>query len=305
MNIHLSKEFKAGLIVVLLGVTLYWLVYFLKGQDIFNRFNSYRLEYESVEGVSATGPIYLRGLKVGTVKEITYNHQKDLFDVTVQIESKYRIPDNSVAQIYSMDLLGTKAIRIHMGNSTRILAHNDLMLSDTALDLVSYLAAELPAIKEQITSLLTGLDSSVKSLHTLLGPQNQENVAQALAHLSETLRHIRLLGVWLNNETPQIHSIVENLNQLSLTLRESATDIQSTFANLSEFSDSLKQANLSEAIRDFDLLLQRIQDPNGSMGKLLYSDEVHQNVTRLLQNLDSLVSNISQNPKKYFRISVF
>lgn len=305
MKIKLSKEVKAGLIVVLIGMSMYWLVHFLKGQDIFHRFTQYRIEYQSIEGISPPSPVYIRGLKIGTVKEVSYNLKKDLFDVVIQVESKYPIPVNSVAQIFSADLLGTKAIRINMGNAAQTLGNNDHIPSDVAIDLISYLSSELPAIKGEISSVLTRLDTSLMRLNTLLGDKNQEHLESALASLSETLRHFRALGVWLNNETLPIHTIIENLNQLSVALSAGSADIEKTLSNLSAFTDTLKQTNIAEAIQNLNLLLEQIQSTDGSVGKLLYSDEVHQNLVRLLQNLDSLVSNISQNPKGYFRISIF
>ena len=305
MKFHLSKELKAGLILLLISVTMYWLVYFLKGLDIFNRFTRYRIEYENVEGVSATGPVYIRGLKVGTIKSISYNHEKDLFDVTIQLESRYQIPSNSVAQIYSLDLLGTKAIRIQMGDSRQLLSYNDLIQSSISVDLLGYLSAELPLLKEQITKVITSLDSSLSSLQVILGIQNRENISHTLAYLSETANYFQTIGAKLNDELPQIQSILFNLNQLSVVLESGSSDISSTLSNLSEFSKTLKETNIEEVIRDLDLLIKQVKNPDGTVGKLLYDDEVLQNITRLLQNVDSLVSQIGQNPKKYFRISVF
>jgi len=305
MKLHLSKEIKAGLILLLLAAAMYWLVYFLKGRDIFNRFTSYRIEYENVEGITDTGPVYIRGLKVGTIKTISYNDQKDIFDVTVQLESRYKIPDNSVAQIYSVDLLGTKAIRIHLGNSAQILTHNDLMPSNIASDLMSYMGQELPLLKEQITGILVGLDSTMHHVNTILGVQNQQNVENALEHLAETLRHFRSFGALLTEEAPQIQSILHHLDQLSIVLSASSDDIQTTMNNLVRFTDTLAQANIAETVRDLDLLINGIRNRDGSIGKMLYDDEMHQQITRLLQSLDSLVSQISQNPKKYLKISVF
>ena len=305
MKFHLSREVKTGLIVILLAVSMYWLVYFLKGRDIFNSFTLYHIEYASVEGVSATGPVYVRGLKMGTIKNITYNPQKDLFDVTVQLESKYKIPTNSVAQIYSADLLGSKAIRIQMGNSPQTLTQNSLIQSEITTDIISYLAAELPSLKEQIAGVLSGLDSSVKNLNAILGSQNQTTIENALAQLSETLGYFRSLGTFLNNELPQVHAIINDLNRLSAALSAGSADVQTTLSNLADLTDTLKRANLAETIHNFDLLLNKLQRPDGSLGKLLHSDKLHENISSLLQNLDSLVSQISQNPKKYFKFSVF
>ena len=305
MKFHLSREVKAGIIVILIAVAMYWLVFFLKGRDIFNRFSLYHIEYESVEGVSATGPVYIRGLKVGTIKNIVYNQQRDLFDVTVQLESKYKIPANSVAQIYSADLLGTKAIRIQIGNSPQTMLQNNLIQSEITTDILGYLAAELPSLKEQIAAVLTGLDSSVKNLNAILGVQNQATVENALTQLSETLGYFRSLGAFLNNELPQVHSIIDDLNRLSAALSAGSADVQTTLSNLADLTDTLKRANLAETIHNFDLLLNKLQHPDGSLGKLLHSDQLHENIASLLQNLDSLVSQISQNPKKYFKFSVF
>ena len=305
MKFQLSKELRAGLIVLLLAGAMYWLVYFLKGHDIFNHYSLYHIEYENVEGISATGPVYIRGFKVGTIKGIEYNHQRDLFEVTVQLESKYKIPENSVAQIYSIDLLGTKAIRIQMGSSTQMLANNGLLSSDISTDLMGYISQELPPLKEQISGLLTGLDSAVQKLNVVLGDKNRANLENALVSLKETLHHFRSLGGYLHEEVPQIRSILHNLNQLSQTLAESSTDIQATMSHLSDFTDTLRRANVAETVRNLDLLLIQLKDPNGSIGKLLYSDEMHQNISRLLLSLDSLVYKIGQNPKKYFKISVF
>ncbi|MDR2585649.1 MAG: MlaD family protein [Prevotellaceae bacterium] len=305
MKLRISKELKAGLILLVLAMTMYWLVYFLKGRDIFNHFTSYQIEYQSVDGITQTGPIYIRGLKVGTIKRITYNGQKDLFDVTIQLESRYRIPDNSVAQIYSVDLLGTKAIRINLGNSARILGHNDLISSDIAVDLIDYIGQELPLLKEQITGLLTGLDSSVRHLNVILGSQNQANIQTILEELKGTISHFRTLGAWINSETPNMQSIVHNLNQLSTSLAQSSGDIQSIASNLASFTDSLSHANITQTIHDLDLLLNRLQDPQGTFGKLLYTDEIHQNISSLVLRLDSLVWNINQNPKKFLKFSVF
>ena len=305
MKFHLSKELKAGLILLLISVTMYWLVYFLKGLDVFNRFTVYWIEYENVEGVSATGPVYIRGLKVGTIKSISYNHEKDLFDVSVQLESRYRIPANSVAQIYSVDLLGTKAIRIQMGDAPQLLSPNDPIQSAISIDLLGYLGVELPLLKEQITNVIVSLDSSLHHLQLILGIQNRENIERTLAHLSETVSHFQSIGAKLNDELPQIQSILFNLNQLSVVLGSSATDISSTLSNLSAFTETLKETNIAETIRDLDDLINQIKNPDGTVGKLLYSDEALLSITRLLQNVDSLVSQIGQNPKKYFRISVF
>ena len=80
MKFQLSKEFKVGISVLLIAAAMYWLVFFLKGRNIFNRFHTYYAVYENVEGITDTGPIYIRGLKIGSINRISYNQEQNHFD---------------------------------------------------------------------------------------------------------------------------------------------------------------------------------------------------------------------------------
>jgi len=41
------------------------------------------------------------------------------------------------------------------------------------------------------------------------------------------------------------------------------------------------------------------------MGKLMATDSLHRAVNNLLQDVDILVQRITENPKKYIKVSVF
>ncbi|NCC45720.1 MAG: MCE family protein, partial [Bacteroidia bacterium] len=79
----LSKEQKIGLFSILTLVSLYIVVNYLKGKDLFSNRNTYYAIYHNVEGLTPTGPVYIRGLKVGTVETIEYNATNDNFTVTM------------------------------------------------------------------------------------------------------------------------------------------------------------------------------------------------------------------------------
>ena len=49
----------------------------------------------------------------------------------------------------------------------------------------------------------------------------------------------------------------------------------------------------------------KINDPDGTVGKLLTDDSVYKSVDELLNDVDSLVQKIQENPRKYIKISVF
>ena len=303
MKLQLSKEFKVGFTVILIAVAMYWLVFFLKGRDIFSRFNTYYAVYENVEGL--TGPVYIQGLKIGTINQIVYNQKQHRLELSLSLESKYKIPANSVAQIYSADLLGTKAIRIVMGDSPQFLADKDTLATDISLDIINYLSRELPALREQIGALLTGFETAMEQVNTVLGSDNRALLQNSLTGLSATLDHFKSFSAYLNTETPQIRDILNNIKQLTDELGGSSSDIGASLANLRAFTDTLRQADVAGLVQNLDRLIVGLQNPEGSIGQLMDNDELYKKITRLLENVDSLVCQISQNPKKYLKFSVF
>jgi phospholipid/cholesterol/gamma-HCH transport system substrate-binding protein len=52
-------------------------------------------------------------------------------------------------------------------------------------------------------------------------------------------------------------------------------------------------------------LLENINDPDGTVGRLLTDDSVYDSVDVLLNDVDLLIRKIQENPKKYIKISVF
>ena len=87
MKIKLNKEQKIGLFAIIIAVSLYFTINFLKGKDIFGSTNTYYTVFDNVEGLSATSPIYIKGYKVGTILEIEYLEQQEKFLVTMKVDA--------------------------------------------------------------------------------------------------------------------------------------------------------------------------------------------------------------------------
>jgi len=51
--------------------------------------------------------------------------------------------------------------------------------------------------------------------------------------------------------------------------------------------------------------LARLEDGEGTMGKLLKSEELYDNLNRTVQNLDFLLQDVRLNPERYIKVSVF
>jgi phospholipid/cholesterol/gamma-HCH transport system substrate-binding protein len=82
--------------------------------------------------------------------------------------------------------------------------------------------------------------------------------------------------------------------------------------NLSAFSDSLQQANVKQtiinankALADATEILDKINKGEGSLGMLIHNEQLYTNLENSSKNLDLLLRDIRENPKRYVHFSLF
>ena len=79
----------------------------------------------------------------------------------------------------------------------------------------------------------------------------------------------------------------------------------STLENIDNITGQLSEADLKATIESLKSLVEKLQDPDGSVGKLLSTDSLHNSVDSLINNINNFVDKMTENPKKFIKISVF
>ena len=302
---RLSRMQAIGLFVLLTLIATFAVINFLRGEDIFNRSSSYYVVYDQVDGLTVTGPVYLRGYKVGMVEDIAYNPKQNNFEVEIKVKSQFEIPVNSTAEVYSADIMGARAVRINIGDSEQILESGDTLASAIQPDMISTVMGQIEPLKEQAIELMATMNRTLESVDKLLDSTSRAEIQSSLKHLNSTLANAASLSRTLDNISPELVEIVKNLEVLSKGLGESTDEIKGSLENVNAITSSLSKAELDKTIESLRNLSEKLQDPNGSVGKLLSTDSLHNAVNTLINDVDKLVKGISENPKKYIKVSVF
>ena len=68
---------------------------------------------------------------------------------------------------------------------------------------------------------------------------------------------------------------------------------------------TINSSDIDGVVASLNELLENINDPDGTVGKLLNDGSVYNSVDSLLNDVDALVKKIQENPKKYIKISIF
>ena len=302
----ITRELKIGIYFAVVVASLVWGVSFLKGLDLFNKTDKYYAIYENVEGLQSSSSVYIKGLKVGTVSRIEFRLEEgEKFVVELKIRSNYQIPANSTAFIYSSDIMGSKAIKIKLGDSHEYLKSGDQVASGHEGDMFSMFMDDLPSIKDSLKITLQELDVAFKNINRLFSDENINNITSGLSALEKTLQNVAQISSALNGSKSSITASLKNIEAISENIKQNANNINNILQNLSDVSDSLKSINMTQIAAQLESIVAKVDSGVGTAGKIVNSDVLYESMSKAVGSLDSLLTDIKKHPKRYVNISVF
>lgn len=289
----INNEFKIGFWAIVAIVVMFYGMRYLKGINSFKQGQFYYLSCDKVDGLAVSSHITLHGLKVGMVRSMEYDAKSNNIIVLLNIyESDMKIPVDSRVVVKS-ELLGTSDVVLDMGESTQYYQPWDTIQSPAA---GMGLLEKADPIIEQVNSLMPKIDTLISGINVLVNESKMQ----------ESLLQINLL-------TQHLNSTVNQLNQL---LRKDVpgimNNLESATANLDTLTEQAKEADIKQLLANTNAtmqtaneLLKQMQSEDGTVGKMLNTTELHDQLNRTIADVDSLINDIKANPKKYIRIKVF
>lgn len=300
-----NREFKIGLIAVITIAVFIWLFNFLKGKNVLSSANYYYAVYDDIGGLEEASPVYYKGYKVGIVENINFleNHPDKLL-VEFTVDNNVKIPTKSKAVIYGADLLGTKAIKLVFTNEKKFHQKKDTLITALEGDLQTRLSNEIMPLKDKAENLISNIDSIVhvvnnsrSSLHHLI--VNLENSSEDLEYLMES-------------EKDRLSAIVGNAKSITDNIENNNEQISTILNNFANVSDSLAAANFKQTLNKAEETLSALSDitnkinkGEGSIGLLVNNDSLYNNLNTLSYDLDQLIIDLNENPKRYVHFSLF
>ena len=297
-----SKEFKIGLFVVVIMIISFFMINYLRGKDIFNREIEISARYQEVDGLLSSAPVYIKGYKAGKVMEVKYDAENDDFIVTCSIMKEFRIPEDSRMTIYGVDIMGGKGIRIDLGQSDLYASNGDVLAPATEPALLDGLAEGIAPVIAKVENTLDSLTSVAASVNALL---KDGTIRNTLAHLERTTESVERVASVIDGKSDELNSFIDDLGELAISLNGIADKADVLVGNVSDIVASVDPSVIEDVISSFNSVLAKIDDKDGSVGRLLTDDSIYSSVDELLNDIDTLVRKIQENPKKYIKISVF
>lgn len=306
----MKTEIKIGIVGFGILLLLFFGIKFLKGIDVFQKETTYYVFYDNVSGMYEGNYIYLNGMKVGYVKDIeAMGERAEKFLVTVSIDSKIKITDDSKLVFFSADLLGSKALKIELGNNERILENKDTISSAVELGMLDKLGSS-------IAPMAQNLDSILFATKNILNQQTQNNLQQTFANLEATSERLSSISNQfdnlMKNEKEKIGKIIANTESITSNLKNNNDELNNIISKIGQITDTVAQAQLGSTILQTTQTLEKlnnvlgvIEKGKGNIGLLINDEGLYKSLDESAKKLDALIEDIKANPKKYINVSVF
>jgi len=289
----------------------------MKGKNILKYARTYTIIYNKIDGLEESGAVLLSGYNVGLVNEIHF--LPDLsgrLSVHILLEEKFDLPLNTVAQIFSVDLMGTKAIRLNLAESDEFHQPGDTLIGDIEGSLQEQVSVQMLPLKNKAENLMLSIDSVLAVIQNTFNEDFRDDFSKSFEHIVATISNLQrstyTLDTLLTNEEGRLARIISNVESISSNLRANNDELTNILKNFSSVSDSLASSDIKSTIENLDntlaqmnIILEDINAGKGSVGMLVKNDTLYYNLEAAVGELDKLLRDMRENPKRYVHFSVF
>ncbi len=302
----MSREVKTGLVSVAIIALFIWGFNFLKGKNLFES-NSrvFYIEYDNIQGLNKASTVSINGLLVGKVSEINFNPdpaKKGTLVVKISLDNDFQFSKNSIAKIYSTSIIGGESLAIIPSYDGEMAVSGDYLKGEVESDIFTSVGQTLNPLKAKVERVIIGADSLLIALNDVLDDKTRKSFKTTIGGFEET-----------------VVSMNKTLSSLNKMIDSSRVDIDATLnnakkmtENFSKVSDTLVNANLGATVKNLQAtldnvngLLAGIKKGEGTIGKLVTDDTMYTNLTNASKELEELLREMKEHPKRFVHFSLF
>jgi len=291
-----ARQVRIGLFV-LVGVASFMIVLFMLTDPATLR-GRYMLvtTMPDAGGVRRGDPVQMKGVNIGRVHGFELEPGGNVY-VTLEIEGDWRIPEGSAALLQGMGLFGGRTVAIEPSMSTTYYEEGDT----------------LPGAGDEGDLMATAGDVGVRAdtilarVSAVLDQPTVSSLRDAVAHLEGFLSELddvtRSQRDDIERLTASLARSAEGLESATAAGPDAARALaraDSTMANLNRTSAALD--GVTSSLRQ---VLSRIEEGEGTLGRLSRDDSLYTNLNRAAESAHLLLDDLRSDPSRYINISIF
>lgn len=296
---------KIGIFVVLASVLLLWAT-FQSGSFKLGREESILVHFPAVGGLEEGAIVRLNGVPVGVVRDIALTEKEN--DVAVRLGVKNgtrgRLHRGAQARITTVGFLAELYVELSGGDLGLPPIRDDKEISVAVMADPAGMMDKAKGMADSLGLLISNLNAATgqvaKGRGTLGRLSRDERLYEQLVSLTREATDLtNRLNENQQRVTERLVALTTSLDSLTYRMQHG----EGTMAKLMTTDDLHR--NLTASTARLDSLLASIQSGEGTMGRLMTDSTLYDNMTALMGSMKRLMAEIEKNPKKYLKFSIF
>lgn len=284
------RDLRTGMFFIVgIGLAAYLGLVVGKNSSLFKSVTTINMVAANVGSLAENNFVSVSGKKIGTVSKMDFVNRNDsllvLVEMRLQEEYAKIVTKDSKARIISLGILGDKYVDITTGKGKPVQEGDYIQLDESETGLASLTTAAGEAVG-QINTLLNNINNGKGPLAKLLGSE------EMAGDLEKTVANLKTAST-------ELTGLAKELKSGSGLLPKLINDRK--FA--SETEDAI--TNIKQVAARTDSLVQKFNSDEGTIGQLHSNPALYTNLNESLEDLDSLLTDLKKNPKRYVRFSLF
>ena len=261
---------------------------------------SVEVRFANVAGLDDKSAVRIAGVRVGRVDGIRL-----LPDGTavarLLLDRDVELREGSYGQIRNMGLLGDKYVELFPGRADGARVGDGARLPGsvpTGFDDLTKLAGDIGKDVKELTGAFSqsmGGDQGAEKLNRIV--DNVGRLAESLARLVDANR--QNVDISMANLQAFSAEIRETLARVDRILDENRSGVRGTVTNLDDVTGKLKTT-----ADNLNSITKKIDTGDGTVGKLLNSEETHKNLNEALQSVKTGVDSLNTTLTRINRIEL-
>ena len=279
-----KTEIRVGL-TVLVGILVFiWILGWAKNFSIKSNEHVVKVRFTNVSGLEIGDQVTVNGLRKGYVKEMIVEPNNVL--VELAIENDVQLKADASFAISMLDLMGGKKVEVFPGSSQTAYDNSKVSEGTFYADIPSVMSL-FGSVQDDLVTVLKDVKVSLHSLNKYLTDDKlSADVKTSMTNLSLLTEK---LNVMLSENRNDIRSLTQNAVELTETsnklLSSNKENIDQLFVDLKNVvqkSDTL--------LSDLNNLTKETMNQQNNVGKLLYDENVINDLKQTLKQVNELTS---------------
>jgi len=311
----ISRLFWIGMVFVLSSMAFIGGLLYLQEISIRKSNYNFNVLFDNIQGLNVGDQVDMLGKKIGKVSHSRIIGQKIAVELSIDNSFSFRIPIDSKIEVKSEGLIGSKFISISPGlNTKEFILPGETVEGLREFDFAEITPGIVPLTQDlsafarrlkatlgeeekdnirltihNIESLTAELDTFVYNYRNIISDNDKKNFQDFIKNLSGTVKDLKY-GV--NKEINKLDGMLDNLKKVT----DKSEELSATITELKKSSESF-----AISTEKFNKILNKIDNGEGTMGKLVSDSALYENMNNLVNEMRTLVDDIKENPAKYMK----